>query len=91
MKKDTKFIKCDSGIFCVRKEEIIDNGKRKIVAFAIADIDVGINKDTDFDKIAEEILNKEKNNFGEGIALYEWDYNNFRKVEDIKNQTWFVF
>jgi hypothetical protein len=89
MKEDIKFIKCDNCDFCVRKKEILNNEKKKIIAFAVRGIDVGINKDIDFNKIAEEILEKEMGDFEEKIVLYEWECGSFRKVEDIKNQTWF--
>lgn len=89
MEKSKKFIKCDIGDFCIRKEEILKDNNKKIVAFAISGIDL-INN-ADFDEKSDEILEKEKNNFEEKIVLYEWECGKFLKVEDIKNQTWFIF
>lgn len=73
----------------IRKEALFNANKRKVVAFVVSDLDWSINRGEGFDEKSEIILEKEGSNFDEEIVLYEWQSDNFYKIEDIKSQSWF--
>lgn len=73
----------------IRKEVLLNNDKRKVVAFMVTDYDLVIKQGEGFDERSDDILEKEKSNFNEKIVLYEWQGSDFYKVENISNQNWF--
>ena len=90
MEKFKEILDCSRPPIWIRKEDLLSDDKRKVVAFMVADYDLVVKRGEGFDERSDDILEKEKENFNEKLVLYKWQGSDFEKIEDIKNQNWFT-